>query len=116
MMGNADSVKGQLRITHKDEGDYLARGIKIVLDGEELALLKSGKGLVVDVEPGRHSLRIDNTFHRKTLDLEIKGGEQTHYRIWNKRGFGSWMVEMLGAGPVYLAIERADAIRSKDEG
>jgi hypothetical protein len=104
--------KGQLRVTHKDEGDYMARGIKLRLDGNDLTLLKSGKAIVVEVEAGRHRLRIDNTFYPKTMEFEVKPGEQVHYRIWNKRGFGSWMVEVLGAGPLYLAVERAEPVES----
>ncbi|HEX8174224.1 MAG TPA: hypothetical protein VF543_03785 [Pyrinomonadaceae bacterium] len=109
----SDAPKGQLRVTHKDEGDYMARGIKLRLDGRDLTLLKSGKAIVVEVEPGRHRLRIDNTFYPKTLEFDVQAGEQVHYRIWNKRGFGSWMVEVLGAGPMYLAIEKAEPVESQ---
>lgn len=105
--------KAQLRVTHRDEGGYMARGIKLRLDGEDLTLLKSGKAIVVEVEPGRHSLRIDNTFYPKTVEFDVRAGEQVHYRIWNKRGFGSWMVEVLGAGPMYLHVERAEPVESK---
>jgi hypothetical protein len=109
---SVDGLVAQLRVTHRDEGDYMARGIKLALDGEDLTLLKSGKAIVVEIEPGHHSLRIDNTFYSKSVELDAKAGEQVHYRIWNKRGFGSWMVEVLGAGPMYLAIERAEPLES----
>lgn len=104
------SEKSELRITHKDEANHLARGIKVALDGKELGLIKSGKSVVIDVDPGRHELRVDNTFHTKTAEFEVRPGEQAHYRIWNKRGFGSWLVDMLGAGPMYLAIEKAEPV------
>lgn len=107
-----ENSKGQLRVTHKDEGDHLARGIKLALDRDDLGLVKSGKAIVTDVEPGNHSLRFDNTFHTKTIDFEVKAGEQLHYKVWNRRGFGSWMVEMLGAGPMYLGIEKAEPVES----
>jgi hypothetical protein len=107
-----ETQKGQLRVTHKDEGNHLARGIKLALDGKELTVLKSGKAIVIDIEPGSHTLRVDNTFHSKNIEFEIKPGEQAHYRIWNKRGFGSWMVELFGAGPMYLAIEKAEPVES----
>jgi hypothetical protein len=91
----------------------MARGIKLRLDGQDLTLLKSGKAVVVEVLPGHHSLRIDNTFYPKTVEFDVRAGEQVHYRIWNKRGFGSWMVEVLGAGPMYLHIERAEPVESQ---
>lgn len=99
-------TKAQLHVTHTDEGTHLARGIKLTLDGKELGVLKSGKTVVIEIEPGDHKLRIDNTFQAKTLDLAVAAGEEIHYRIWNKRGLGSWMVEILGSGPMYLAIEK----------
>lgn len=104
--------KGQLRITHDDEGNHLARGIKLALDGKELTVLKSGKALVMNVEPGNHTVRVDNTFHSRNIEFEIQPGVQAHYRIWNKRGFGSWLVELFGAGPIYLAIEKAEPVES----
>lgn len=107
------ALTGQLRVTHKHEGDYLARGIKLALDGDDLNLLKSGTSTLVEVEAGHHLLRIDNTFHAKTVEFDVSAGEQVHYRVWNKRGFGSWLVEILGAGPMYLAIEKAEPLESQ---
>jgi hypothetical protein len=106
----ASALTGQLRVTHKPQDNYLARGIKLTLDGAYLTLLKNGKDVVVEVEPGRHRLLIDNTLHSKTVEFDVKAGEQAHYRIWNKRGFGSWMLDVFGSGPMYLDIERAKSI------
>jgi len=108
-----EASSAQLRVTHKDEGDYLARGIKLTLDDDDLNLLKSGTSTLVEVEPGHHRLRVDNTFHAKTVEFDVSAGEQAHYRTWNKRGFGSWLVELLGAGPMYLAIEIAEPVESE---
>jgi hypothetical protein len=102
--------KGQLRVTHKFQDNYLARGIKLTLDGTYLMLLKNGKEIVLEVEPGHHRLLIDNTLHTKTVEFEVETGEQVYYRIWNKRGFGSWMIDVFGSGPMYLAIERVEPI------
>ena len=107
---SSEAGTGELRITHKDEGNHLARGIKLALDGKDLGLIKSGKTVVIDVAIGRHVLRIDNTFQVKTAQFDTRSGEQVHYRIWNKRGFGSWLVDMLGAGPMYLVIEEAEPV------
>jgi hypothetical protein len=116
MMSETEKIKdapsAQLRVTHKDEGNYLARGIKLALDGRELTLLKSGRAVVVEIEPGHHRLRIDNTFYSKTVEFDTQAGEQIHYRIWNRHGFGSWMIQVLGAGPMYLVVERADPLES----
>jgi hypothetical protein len=104
------ALKGQLRVTHKFQDNYLARGIKLTLDGTYLALLRNGKDIVLEVEPGHHRLLIDNTLHTKTVEFDVEAGEHVYYRIWNKRGFGSWMIDVFGSGPMYLAIERAEPI------
>jgi hypothetical protein len=104
------ALKGQLRVTHKFQDNYLARGIKLTLDGTYLMLLKNGKDLLLEVEPGHHRLLIDNTLHTKTVEFDVEAGQQVYYRIWNKRGFGSWMIDVFGSGPMYLAIERAEPI------
>jgi hypothetical protein len=104
------ALKGRLRVTHKFQDNYLARGIKITLDGKYLMLLRNGKTIVLEVEPGHHRLLIDNTLHTKTVEFDVEAGELVYYRIWNKRGFGSWMLDLFGSGPMYLAIERAEIV------
>jgi hypothetical protein len=99
------TLKGRLKVTHKFQDSYLARGIKLSLDG---TYFKNGKDLVLEVEPGHHRLLIDNTLHAKTVEFNVEAGEQVYYRIWNKRGFGSWMLDVFGCGPMYLAIERTE--------
>ena len=64
----------------------------------------------MEVEPGHHRLLIDNTLHTKTVEFDVEAGGQVYYRIWNKRGFASWMLDIFGSGPMYLAIERAEPI------
>ena len=104
------ALKGRIRVTHKFQDNYLARGIKLTLDGTYLMLLRNGKEIVLEVEPGHHCLLIDNTLHTKTLEFDVEAGEQVYYRIWNKRGFGSWLIDLFGSGPMYLAVERTEPI------
>ena len=49
----SDALTGQLRVTHKQQDNYLARGIKLSLDGASLTTLRNGEDIVVEVEPGR---------------------------------------------------------------
>lgn len=101
------AVGARLRVSHPDEGSYLRRDIHLSLDGREFATLKSGRDVVIEIEPGRHSLRAHNTFLPRTVEFEAQPGEQLHFKVWNRKGFGSWMVELLGSGPLYLVIKRA---------
>lgn len=102
----SDSQPARLKVSHPDEGGYLRRDIRLSLDGEEFAVLKSGRDVLTEIGPGRHRLRADNTFLSKTVEFDARPGEQVHYKTWNRRGFGSWLVEVLGAGPLYLVVKR----------
>jgi hypothetical protein len=75
----------------------------------EFAVLKSGKEFSKEIRPGHHRLHIDNTFWPKTVEFDVRAGEEVHFRAWNRRRFGSWTIEILGAGPVYLTVERVES-------
>jgi hypothetical protein len=105
-----DSVQSaQFRVSHPEAGNVLGRGLKLSLDGKEWAYLRAGQAISTEIAPGHHRLRADNTYQKKTIEFDVQPGEQVHYRIGNRVGFfGSMMVAVLGAGPMYLVIERAD--------
>ena len=100
------SQPARLKVSHPDEGGYLRREIHLSLDGKEFVILKSGRDAVTEIAPGHHSLRANNTFLSKAVEFDTRPGEQVHYKTWNRKGFGSWMIEILGSGPLYLVIER----------
>jgi hypothetical protein len=103
----------QLRVSHPVAGNVMGRGLKLWLDGEELSPLKPGQALMLEIAPGRHQLRAHNTYHAKTVEFDAAAGEQMHYKINNRVGFIGWfMLTVLGGGPMYLQIERAEPIES----
>ena len=104
----------QLRVSHPaTKSNQLGRGLKLSLDGEELAHLKVGNSLVVNIEAGRHELRADNTYHAKTVEFDAEPGQQVHYRISNRVGaVGAILLGTVGAGPMHLEFERAEAVES----
>ena len=114
---NAASQPARLRVSHPDEGGFLRRPIHLSLDDKQFAVLSSGKETIIEIEPGHHRLRADNTFLPKTVEFDVEAGEQVSYTTWNRRGFGSWMIEIFGAGPLYLVIQRVegDSSRSSEE-
>jgi hypothetical protein len=91
------------------------RQVIVKLDGEPFAVLLYGESSNRAIEPGSHSLRFDNTWTKKTVDFTIADGEHIQYNVINRAGsFTWWMVAALGAGPMYLTIERAGDIGSID--
>ena len=103
----------RLNVSHPQEGNFLGRGLTLTLDGKEWTDLKAGRSIAREIEPGHPRLRVDNTYHKKTLEFDVGLGEQVHYRIKNRVGFfGSMLITILGAGPMYLVMERADRVES----
>ena len=104
----------QLRVSHPaTKSNQLGRGLKLSLDGEELAHLKVGNSLVVNIEAGRHRLRADNTYHAKTVEFDAEPGQQVHYRVSNMVGvIGAVLLGTVGAGPMHIEFERAEPVES----
>ena len=109
---NTESAQpARLTVSHPQEGADMGRGLALSLDGKDLPHLKVGRTFTTEIAPGHHRLRVNNTYHKKTVEFDVQAGEQAHYRIKNRVGFfGSMMISVLGAGPMYLMIERADPI------
>ena len=105
-INKADAPHAVLKVSHPHESNYLARSIYLSLDGQQFSFLKPGYSVSMDIETGHHSLRADNTFHKKAVEFDARPGETVRYKIWNRHGFGSWMIQVFGAGPAHLELER----------
>jgi hypothetical protein len=101
------SVPSQLTVTRDSPSDVQQRQVILKLDGEPFAILLFGESVTRDIDPGSHSLRFDNTWTKKSVDFSVAEGERVKFNVINQAGkFTWWMVAALGAGPMYLAIER----------
>lgn len=112
MSEEQNSEKGlpaRLTVWHSHEDDFGGRSIHLLLDGEKIATLPTGQSITRELEPGQHHLRADNTFVKKTIEFDIQPGEHLQYRMWNRTGFGSWMIGVFGSGPLYLMVEQQAA-------
>jgi hypothetical protein len=102
-----DQPDATITITRKAKDDVRVRQIYISLDGKTVAELLYGDVATLRVPPGRHRLRANNTLVWKTLDIELRAGEQAAFEVVNRPGFGSFaLLSLLGAGPIYLRFER----------
>jgi len=69
-----------------------------------------GETVIREIPAGSHRLRFDNTWVKKTVEFEAADGEEVAYNVINRAGrFTWWMVGALGAGPMYLTIDRVPA-------
>ena len=101
------TVTGFLTVTRTSPADVQQRQVIVKLDGEPFAVLLYGESTTRAIEPGSHQLRFDNTWVKKTIEFRVVEGEHVTYNVVNQAGrFTWWMVAALGAGPMYLAVEK----------
>ena len=97
----------KLTIERTSPEDVKQRQIIVKLDGEWIGDLMFGKSLTRTIEPGHHELRFDNTWKKKTEQIEVSPGEHLKFLVVNRTGRFTWaLVATLGAGPMYVTVER----------
>ena len=107
------SIHSTLTVTRTSARDNQQRQVIVKLDGKQFATLLYGRTSTKPVAPGPHSMRVDNTWAWKTINFELKPGEHARFQLINRSGKFTWfMLALLGAGPMYLTVERDDSIAS----
>ena len=98
--------EAQISIRRTSPDDIQLRQIVVKLDGKRVAdELMYGDTVTIPVAPGRHRLRVDNTWNWKTLDLDVAPGDHLKFLTVNRAGRFTWfLVGTLGAGPMYVSI------------
>jgi hypothetical protein len=103
-------MAARITVIRTSPNDVQQRQVIVKLDGEPFAVLLYGQQVTREIPPGSHRLRFDNTWATKNIDFNIADGEEVTYSVTNRAGkFTWWMVGVLGAGPMYLTVERAAA-------
>jgi hypothetical protein len=83
------------------------RQLVITLDGERLGDLLYGDAMQRDVAPGLHRLRVSNTLVWKTLEFDVKPGEQVRFEAINRAGKLTYpLLVLFGAAPLYVTVRR----------
>ncbi len=102
------SIDCQLTVSRKSPDDAKQRQIIVKLDGETIAELMFGDEITHTVAPGRHRLQVDNTWNWKTIEFDAAPGEHVKFVTVSRVGRFTWfIVAVLGAGPMYVSVERA---------
>jgi hypothetical protein len=101
----------RITVRRQSQVDIGFREIYVLIDGEEVAMLKNGQEVSREVKPGKHLLRVHNTLFRKTVEFTVKVGEHATFMAVNRRGLGTYSIWafFLGGMPIYLSLEREDA-------
>jgi hypothetical protein len=106
-----DEVTEDLRcfvtVSRKHESDARTRQVVVTLDGERPRSLMFGDGFTVEVQPGQHLLRANNTLFWKRVPFAIEPGEHLEFITINHPGrLTLGFLTILGVAPLYLKIEK----------
>lgn len=94
-------------IVRRSNEDFKQRQLVVWLDGEKLGDLMFGDAFSRDVHPGPHKLRVSNTLVWKTVEFEVKPGEQVRFEAINRPGRITYpMLVIMGVGPLYVTLRR----------
>jgi hypothetical protein len=88
-------------------GDAGQRQVYVDLDGERIATLLDRQSVSVEIAPGPHRVKLNNTLVSKTLEFTATAGETVHYHFANRPGrFGLPFLALMGVAPLFLSVER----------
>jgi len=105
---DASGPAAKITITRDSPDDVQTRQIEIYLDGQHKGELLFGDALTFSVAPGRHTLRVDNTWNHKDLELDVSAGSDLRFLTKSKAGqLSRFLLIAFGAGPIYVSIEPA---------
>ena len=97
----------RITVTRRAPTDVKQRQIFVSVDGDRFAALEFGAAASREVAAGHHVLRAHNTLVWKTIECDLAPGEDAHFTVVNRPGFGTYaMLSLLGTGPIYLTFER----------
>jgi len=96
-----------LTIVRTSNEDFKDRQIYLTLDDQKVGTLLFGETFTTELDPGTHRLKFNNTFVWKTIDFDIKIGEQVRFEVINRPGKLTYpMLLIVGVGPLYLKVRR----------
>lgn len=104
------SPTARVTVSRKDDRDVQQRQIYARIDDTAQRTLMFGDSFTLDVEPGAHTLKVNNTLYWKSVPFTVEPGEHVEFALINvssKLSFG--FLAMLGAGPLKLLVERRPA-------
>jgi hypothetical protein len=110
-LSDSPAASAQITVTRNCEDDVQTRQIIVSFDGEQKAELMFGGAISFSTTPGHHTLRVDNTWNHKDLELEVVAGSDLRFVTKSTAGqFSRFLLVAFGAGPIYVSIEPAPPI------
>ena len=97
----------RVTITRTSETDTGQRQIIVSIDDGPKTNLMFGESVTIEVGPGPHRLKANNTLVWKKVAFEARPGEHVNFAIANRASrLALGMLTLMGVAPMYMSIER----------
>ncbi len=100
-------LRCHVTLSREHQTDARQRQVLVRLDEGPTSALMFGDRITVEVDPGGHALRANNTLFWKRVPFTIEPGEHLEFTLINKAGrLTLGFLAVMGVAPLYLEIER----------
>lgn len=103
----AGDMRARVTISRDHAKDAQQRQVLVRIDDAPEATLMYGDRITIEVQPGSHVLRANNTLFWKRERFTIEAGEHLEFVLINRAGrLTLGLLAVMGVAPLYLDIER----------
>ena len=96
-----------MTVSRKDESDARMRQVVVTVDGHPPRTLMFGDSFTLEVEPGVHLLKANNTLFWKRVSFALEPGEHLEFVAINQPGrMALGFLTLMGVAPLYLKLEK----------
>jgi hypothetical protein len=100
-------LQSWVTISREHVEDSQQRQVLVRVDDQPASALLFGDRITVEVRPGSHVLRANNTLFWKRVPFAIEPGEHLEFVVINRAGrLTLGLLAVMGVAPLYLDIER----------
>jgi hypothetical protein len=100
-------LRCHVTFSRQHQADARQRQVLVRLDEGPTSALMFGDRITVEVDPGSHTLRANNTLFWKRVPFTIEPGEHLEFTLINRAGrLTLGFLAVMGVAPLYLDIER----------
>jgi len=100
-------LRCHVTLSREHQADAGQRQVLVRLDEGPTSALMFGDRITVEVGPGSHTLRANNTLFWKRVPFAIEPGEHLEFTLINRAGrLTLGFLAVMGVAPLYLDIER----------
>ncbi len=106
-----EDLRTLVTMSRQHRRDFGQRQIFVRLDDGPEAALRFGQSITLEVQPGTHTLRANNTLFWKRQTFHVEAGEHLEFVLINRGGpLTLGIAALLGAAPLFLTIERRSVV------